>query len=357
MILVVGPFPPPIHGAAIVTERVFLDLMDRGVAAQRISMSPRGARIDYHLSRVRACVHACGRVFALRPSTIYISLSGGMGQIYELCIVLCARIAVVPVVFHHHSFAYCVKWSAITKMLTWTAGSSQAHVVLCEKMKEAFIAMYSPHGVVEVVSNTEYVKFDRVKPRAAGELRTIGFLSNVSLEKGVDRFFDLLEFLRNEGSGIRGRIAGPSSSPRLEGWIRERAARIGEVEYVGAVYNDSKSEFLESVDLLVFPSRYPNEAEPLVIIEAQLAGAVVVGSNRGCIAGMVHNDQALILDECASDWRRLGHQCLAWERNPAEFRTVQARNYEQLAKTWARRGAGRKRLADLLRTSGDPVGG
>jgi glycosyltransferase involved in cell wall biosynthesis len=48
-------------------------------------------------------------------------------------------------------------------------------------------------------------------------------------------------------------------------------------------------EFLAQVDVFLFPSRYRHEAQPLVILEAQAAGARVVATNVGCVSSMLRS--------------------------------------------------------------------
>jgi glycosyltransferase involved in cell wall biosynthesis len=53
---------------------------------------------------------------------------------------------------------------------------------------------------------------------------------------------------------------------------------------VGPVYGDAKFSFLSSIDLLLFPSKYPNEAQPVVIWESLSVGTPVVSTDVGAIA-------------------------------------------------------------------------
>src|SRR5262249_2677277 len=71
------------------------------------------------------------------------------------------------------------------------------------------------------------------------------------------------------------------------------------------------------IDVLVFPTRYIHEAQPLVIYEAQAAGVVVAASRRGCIPDMVPD--GLLLDSTASDLTKVVEQVLKWERAPDDF--------------------------------------
>ncbi|MCG3024525.1 glycosyltransferase, partial [Escherichia coli] len=53
------------------------------------------------------------------------------------------------------------------------------------------------------------------------------------------------------------------------------------VKYFGPVYGEDKTRFLNDLDVFIFPSRYYNEAEPLVVYEAAASGNYVIGSEVG----------------------------------------------------------------------------
>jgi glycosyltransferase involved in cell wall biosynthesis len=235
--------------------------------------------------------------------------------------VMLARLKRCELLFHHHSFSYLRKRSVIMSAIAYVAGPRQQHVALCPTMSNKLCELYGERLMTTVVSNLAF--FDllpskRSEPRQA--LCAVGYLSNISLEKGIDRFLDLMAELRASGSQLKGRIAGPFVSLEVQDYVLRRTLEIGGIEYVGPVFGDTKDQFLSSIDLLVFPTRYPHEAQPLVIYEAQAAGVVVAASGRGCIPSMVPNE--LLLDATASDLRKIVEQILTWEKTPGEFLRV-----------------------------------
>src|SRR5215469_8002293 len=98
MIIIVGPFPPPIQGAALITERFKDELEANKVPFLVCSTAPRvDARgFAYALSRVRSYVRCCRAILVARRrperTAVYISLSGGLGLIYDLVVVAAARL-------------------------------------------------------------------------------------------------------------------------------------------------------------------------------------------------------------------------------------------------------------------------
>lgn len=324
MIIVAGPLPPPVHGAALVTKRAADTLRAAGYQLAFGDTSPGDApnRWRHHFNRARAYVR-CGRTVLRHPkaSILYLSLSGGYGLLYDLLVVILARWLGKTIAFHHHSFAYLTKRSAILASIVRMAGANQFHIALCPRMATTLSELYGKHLRTVVISNLAFIDLPAVEPRSCERtFSAIGYLSNISLEKGIDRFLDLMARLRESGSGLTARIAGPCADLEIEHYIKRRANEIGGIEYVGPVYDDAKVHFLSSIDVLVFPTRYVNEAQPVVIYEAQMAGIIVAASSRGCIANMVPEE--LLLDPSASDLDGIAEQILVWEKSVADFQAA-----------------------------------
>src|SRR5680860_532784 len=68
------------------------------------------------------------------------------------------------------------------------------------------------------------------------------------------------------------------------------------LDYVGPQYGADKKTFFDSIDALIFPTRYANEAEPLTIHEAATHGLSVIAYGRGSIPEIVGSDCGLVID-------------------------------------------------------------
>jgi glycosyltransferase involved in cell wall biosynthesis len=106
------------------------------------------------------------------------------------------------------------------------------------------------------------------------EAPIVGYLGALATHKGVPT---LLEAFRTAPSGWRLRIAG--SGP-LEEAARREASSNPRIDLAGLVLDEAKDDFLNSLDVLVIPSEYEENA-PLVAVEAAVRGLPAVVSDRG----------------------------------------------------------------------------
>jgi glycosyltransferase involved in cell wall biosynthesis len=328
MIIQVGCLPPPIYGASLITESVKNRMVARGVRLVVCNTSERlGSRgLVYFLTRAAAYFRSyCTILKQARRSekrAVYVSLSGRLGLIYDLVLVTVARLTGCDMIFHHHTFSYIADPSPFLKMIVKIAGGSQIHIALCPSMARKLREVYGAELRVELMSNLAFVDLPDAKAAAATRpLGAIGYLSNVSFAKGIDRYLDLLVLLRAKGSQLKGKIAGPFDDDSVRQYVERRMHEIGDVDYAGAVYAERKSAFLGSIDLLVFPSRL-NEGQPVVIFEALAAGIPAVAPAVGCIGDIVDPVSAVLFDPKSADLDALAERILAWEKDPASFDSV-----------------------------------
>ncbi|NEX62723.1 glycosyltransferase family 4 protein [Noviherbaspirillum galbum] len=305
MIFFLGPLPPPVHGFAAINQKMLECLGEKTeVVAFDNSPTALGSRLPLP-GRLGTLSRAAGRLWQMiaflalalvkRPDAMYVGLSGGLGQLFDAVLIGVARMSGARIYLHHHSFVYLNSPRRHNRWCFWLAGDA-VHVCLCADMAQKLEAIYGiPRHRLYVLSNAAFLE-DRKQatmPRkAGGHGITLGFLSNIILEKGIVEFFDVIASLSQQGYAVKGSVAGP-----VDPAIREQFDALmrdhPEVEYVGPVYGERKDAYLQGVDLLLFPTKYRNEAEPLTILEAMRERVPVLAADRGCIRSLVGAQAAL----------------------------------------------------------------
>ena len=286
--IMIGTFPPPVHGMATINQAIFERLVSAGWDVERLDTSPQksGNPSLHRLSRLMTFLPVWKYLLGsnLPNGRVYMALSGGWGQIYDIVTVLLCRIKGMKCVLHHHSVAYLVKKRIITSLLFQLAGRQAIHVALCKNMKKDLQQKYDCKRVV-VLSNIALLCPEDLQTRRR-KIQTIGYLSNITKEKGGWDLVNLASKIRERDWPIKFKIAGPCQDDRLRKAL-QGAHEAGDLEWFGPIYGSDKTRFLDSIDVFLFPTQYENEAEPLVVWEALLSGVPVIAYDRGCISGQV----------------------------------------------------------------------
>jgi glycosyltransferase involved in cell wall biosynthesis len=131
------------------------------------------------------------------------------------------------------------------------------------------------------------------------ELRIL-YLANMLPEKGCFDVLAALRLLGDQSSGWEVRLVGPAG-PDIEQRLQEEIAALGEgaarVSLVGGITGDAKHQQYRWANLFVYPTLYPPEGQPLVLLEALGAGLPVVATRWGGIPDTVEDKREGLLVE------------------------------------------------------------
>jgi glycosyltransferase involved in cell wall biosynthesis len=302
--VIAGQMPPPIQGFSYVNQQMAA-LLSAQFDTVVIDLSPRRTKRDpgYHLLRLWLAVKGTWVVLSGRRGgerCFYIGCEGGLGIAYTVLLAGVARLCGYRVFIHHHSYAYIDAWRPLMALLLATTGGRGTHIFLCATMEAAFRRRYRGAYRSLVLSNSAFVAPVDSPATNARRPLTIGLLSNLDDTKGLGDFLALVAEIPRRGLDIDAILAGPPQSAAARAAIdRALAASGARLDYRGAVYGAAKDAFFEDIDVFVFPTRYANEAQPLVIFEAQARGIPVIAYDRGCIRAQIGADGAVVAPDHA----------------------------------------------------------
>lgn len=294
-VTVIGPFPPPVHGSSknllAITEEIEV-LVD----VKRISISPSTLNRDikYHCNKCLKVIKGLFQLFITKQDRVYTTADAGFGMFYTLFFILIVKLKKIDLVIHHRSFAYIDKENNLMKIL-YKLTKNNCHVFLCSCMKDKYETLYGKVKDVLIVSNAK-----QVEPATSINMRKdslkLGYLSNLTKEKGFDIFLDVFEELMVDGVDVEILIAGPASDSDSKTRLNKVLKKYSNVKYFGPVYGDDKIKFFSSLDVFVFPTDYKNEAQPNVLFEAMAYGNVILSTNKGCISSDISSKTGMVTD-------------------------------------------------------------
>ncbi len=348
----VGVLPRPVTGMTLATEAVLEKVageVDTDVfAIRRPTGIGNGLWVLY-----KHCAFQLGVFFLawcrLRGTrSSYIVAESGKGLVSTLVLTSAARLFGMRILMHHHVFSYVNETNRLMQAVVTVAGARAQHIFLCDLMMQKFTERYACPGASIVLSNAYLVEAPdpsqpaptddaRDNPSPLADKLRLGFLGNITRSKGIDLCVDAFEQLAGEHRELELHVAGPVAEPGLEELLsRAKDNYPDRFDYLGPVYGDDKRAFFEGIDLLVFPTRYRNEAQPLTIFEAAAHGVPTVAFGIGCIEQQVEgigwsvNDKdglESIIRDCLTNPQNLADRR---KRTRARFDDAQQTSSEQL---------------------------
>ena len=216
--------------------------------------------------------------------TAYLVADGGKGFYFTLVQLLALRLAGYRTIVSLRSFRLLRENPGLLALASKVGGPQVTFMSLCSTMTAAVKAAMPGVATFECSNIVHHVPppTEDVAPRA-GKLK-IGFVSNLIPGKGVDVFLKIAE-----------RLAGNEAFEFVvAGYARDAAyfAEIGELKqpwitWVGGVSGEAKEALFRDLDVFVFPTTYPDEAQPNIVFELAAHGAHVISTDISCLSGDV----------------------------------------------------------------------
>ena len=297
-VIVISQVPPPFHGSTVMSL-VFLETLDRLTLPYRLI--DRRFRKDvgevgtFKPGKVTAAAGLIGRVFGAivrrRPrQCVFFMTNRTASFLVDCALAEILRRFRVPTIGYLHTQGYTslAERGRVWKFLVRRLLTSAQTLVCLSSALEADVRDLAPDARIVSIANTPHrvpTMLDSPAEPPIGHEPTVLFLSNFIAEKGLGEFLDLAEHFDRQGSKVKFVAAGAPVSDDQLGALRLAAGANTDV--LGPVGPDQKWELLQQASLLVFPSRYPFEAQPLVLVESMAAGLPVVAFDIGGIGDLV----------------------------------------------------------------------
>lgn len=309
MLIFIGPLPPPEGGFSIVTAQVYRRLCH---IHPSIILVNRSARYSFAgLLYYFASWAAVFRSVKKGKTCIYLAASGGLGIIVDLLLILSFKIFNPRLYIHHHSFSYLYSKSLFF-LIIYMLYPDCVDIALCDYMANLIVSKYRGKSVsgnnssasfVVTVSNSAWSPKQKLKsfisplnsvnPSTPARVR-LGFMSRPIREKGFIFALDLHHKLLSTGYNSSLILAG-SNKADYDAYLDSSSQEsIESIDFLGLLAHSDISKVFLNVDLMLLPTFYLNEVEPMVILESLGYGIPVLTVNRACIHSMIPSSFPLV---------------------------------------------------------------
>lgn len=300
-VVLVGSFPPPVHGMSVAFDALAATL-EQQTAILRLRTSPNGLRRSptYHIVRVMRVLNALVRICLVRNHArqMFVSVDAGLGIAYDIAIALLASALRYQVYFQHHSYAYLSRRSALMAVMT-RCGKRSTHLCSCPQMAADLHRLY-PGVHRTIVVPVSYVldagQQAARRERGSGPIR-LGLFGNLTMEKGICVAIEVARKANQHDLDVELYLAGPVIGRRAEEVLADAmASKTARVTYLGPIYGVARADYLRTLDVLLFPSTYANESFGLAAWEALSVGTPIFAFRAGCLTQEAVGGGGMILE-------------------------------------------------------------
>jgi len=296
-ILFIGHFPPPRHGHSLANERLLGEFRRRGYEVRVVDKGLQRGRLQIVTwFRVAIAVLYFSRRYKY---PVYLTLgSSRSGLIRDGLILLLTprrRLAAVHVHGGYLDELLPTFGKASRAFVGYAFKRVDIGVSLCGALEPQLHSL-SPTARTAVVPNgIDAALLSQTRSSNDSRIDTLRvlFLANSLRSKGLGVLIDAMTSLCLEHPNWHLSVyglwmsEGDESAQDIEGSMRSKAATLGSMVTFGHAASESEVvALLASSDVLVLPTSYPNEGQPLAIIEALVAGLHVVATDHRCIGSM-----------------------------------------------------------------------
>ena len=275
--------------------------------------------ISYTLKVIKMWLSVACLIFVRKP-TVYINLGQSTASLLRdgMPFVLLSLIRwdlKCVISLHGHIFTTWEEGSYVQKLFKRILKRAEKITVLGEKQRNCLKKIGVGEHKIEIVNNTCEITPSTISNNKENSNLNILYLSNLIKSKGYIDYLEALKILSlNKSLGFtieavlcgKITISGTSDSEENEAdsrlFIENLIADINQssnvnVKWVEGAYGEEKSKLFQNADLFIFPSQYPVEAQPIVLIEALATETAILTTKVGEIESTLKNSGAVLLEK------------------------------------------------------------
>jgi glycosyltransferase involved in cell wall biosynthesis len=311
-LIVLAQTPPPVHGQSLMVQTLVEGLPAHGIEVHHVNLGLSHDAADigkWRWGKLFSLLGACFRVYRIRRklgpvALYYVPAPAKRGALYRdwIAMILCRPLD-GALILHWHAVGLG-RWldvhanvfeRIITKLLLGRAALS---LVLAESLASDPINLDAkntyilPNGIPDPGAPAPR---ERRNPSAPCKLLYLGLCSE---EKGLFELVEALNLAQARQPGcFHLTVAGSFASQADEQKFRELSVPLGSaVRYIGFAGENSRNALLREADVFCFPTHYPHEGQPLVLMEALAHDLPIVTTRWRAIPSMLPGSHTWIVE-------------------------------------------------------------
>jgi glycosyltransferase involved in cell wall biosynthesis len=293
-LLIIGPFPLPVHGCSLANQVFLAQLKKRhnlnasviDTNSENVSSKSVGA---FSMKKIFAFLKCYKYLSEIKKADVVYTTPGQtfLGIVkYIPFYILCLRFE-IPYIIHVHGNHLGNEFLSLKgfkkRIFRYFIERASAGIVLSESLKSNFTNLLSDDKVFVVENFAEDNLFECVQSEKAINKLKILYLSNLMKEKGILEVLTALQKLKKLGVEFTADIAGKiedESKPEIE----SRLADLKEdVTYHGVVHGKFKENLLKNSNVFILPTYYKMEGQPISLIEAMATRNIIITTKHAGI--------------------------------------------------------------------------
>ena len=295
-ILFILHLPPPVHGAAMVGQYINEShIINSTFQCRYINLAMAGNMEDIgkvSLAKVGALFRilvSIRREMKRKPNLVYVTPNACGSAFYKDFIVVQAiKFFGGKVVMHFHNKGVAKGGKKFLNSYLYKCFFKKAKIILLSESLYPDFSKYvskedvffCPNGIPDVEKQmiSEHQPF------------RILYLSNLIVSKGVLDLLDACVILKDKKIEYECLYVSSETNELtcvdFEIEIKKRGLE-NNVKYLGKKYGKEKNNVYENSDVFVFPTYYPNECFPLVLLEAMQHSLPCISTREGAIPDII----------------------------------------------------------------------
>lgn len=290
----VAQFPPPIHGLSKAVDTLYKSYLQSEFDFEKIDIT-KNSKFFFNIIKIMLS----------GADLFYFTISQTRGgNLRDLIILKLISLKNKKCLIHLHGGYYrklVDGFGRLQKRLNYNVVKKlDGAIVLGNSLKNIFYGMIDESKIFVVPNcvDDEFLMDDDAFRHKLSEMdNTINvlYLSNFIKEKGYRQVLELARYVKSIGDDrfrfdFAGRFFDDDDKVYFNDFLKNNDL-YDIVDYLGVVKGNDKAELLKKANVFMLLTRYPNEGQPISILEAMGNGMVVLTTDHAGIPDVVENNK------------------------------------------------------------------